>query len=295
MNRTNLLSYTVVKIAVVIVIAYLIQGLTNNSLSYLFALNPAMVYAKGFIWQIVTYLFLHASPLHLLINTYLLVMFGIQVEQAMGSGKMWFYFFFCGIGAGIIIFAVGLMQILSTGVMTSTIGASGAVFGIMIAFAFYYPDAEILLFFILPVKSKVLVFFYIAFEVYHFVTGTGGNISYIGHLGGIIFSLLYFLIWGTHTKGFVGGIRSKVKKKKLDKEKNESLQKEKEQKHTILKKLSGGLSLNDLTDDEYQIIKQFSIMYDESLDVRRSQIKNTEISDHQFISLVRLLTGRHDF
>lgn len=295
MYRSNMLSYTVVKIALVSVVIFLLQMLTGNSYQQLFALNPLLIISRGFVWQFVTYLFLHVNPMHLLINMYLLVMFGMQVEEAMGSGRMWFYFFFCGIGAGLIIFGVALLQFLNGGVLSSTIGASGAVFGILIAFAFYYPDARILLFFIIPVKSKYLVFFYVAFEVYYFMSGTGGNISYSGHLGGIIFALVYFLIWGRSSKGFVSKIREGVHKKKTQIEISQKTEKEHNEKRIIVNKLASGLSLDDLSDDEYQVIKHFSVMHDDSVAPDMTLLKSGTISDIQFISIVRHITGKEEF
>ncbi len=290
MFRSNMLSYTVVKLALAAVVLFLLQLVTGGNYQQLFALNPLMIISRGFVWQFVTYMFLHVSPMHLLINMYLLVMFGMQVEEAMGSGRMWFYFFFCGIGAGIIIFIVGLIQLSSAGILASTIGASGAVFGILVAFAFYYPDAEILLFFILPVKSKYLVFFYIALEVYFYITGAGGNVSYSGHLGGIVFALLYFLIWGRESRGFVSRVRETVDKSVSEQRQKDRQKKENDTKRTILKKLVSGTPLSDLTDDEYQLVRHFDVMYDDSVDVDESVIDADSITDHQFISLVRRLS-----
>jgi membrane associated rhomboid family serine protease len=290
MFRSNLFSYTITKLALVSVLMYFLQLATNFQILEYLSLNPYYIVTRGFIWQIVTYIFLHGSPMHLLVNMYVLVMFGIQVEEVLGSGKMLFYFFFCGIGAGFIIFVIGFLQLINAGAYTATIGASGAVFGILIAFAFFFPDSIILLFFVIPVKAKYLVLVYVMIEVYFYLSGTGGNVSYVGHLGGVFFALLYFLIWGKERAGFITKFKQNLKSKKVEKEKKAELLSENQVKKDILKKLNSGYNLSDLTDDEYQFVKHFSVIYEDSIKTTSSLLKKDEITDHEFISAVRYIT-----
>jgi len=110
-------------------------------LSLVFGLNSTAVF-HGFIWQPVTYMFLHYDFLHLLFNMFALWMFGSDVEEAWGTRQFLFYYFLTGIGAGLLSF------VTSIGVNVITIGASGAIFGILVAFGMLFPDRTVLAFFL---------------------------------------------------------------------------------------------------------------------------------------------------
>lgn len=150
-----------------------------------FGLRPYAVTRHGFIWQPFTYLFLHAGIFHVGFNLFALWMFGSDLERLWGSRRFLFYFFLTGVGAGILNI---LMQPSS---LTTTIGNSGAVYGILLAYGLTFPDRPILLWLIIPIKAKyfVLLIGFIAFIAS--LGASGSNISHISHLGGMVFGLLY--------------------------------------------------------------------------------------------------------
>ncbi len=150
-----------------------------------FGLTPSIIIYKLAIWQLITYLFLHAGIFHILFNMLILWMFGGPLENQWGSRKFLFYYFLTGIGAGItyVIFA------LVTGMGNTTIGASGAVYGLLLAFAVLYPDSIILMFFLFPMKMKYAVIIFAAIEFLMSFQLTG--VAHIAHLGGMIFGLIY--------------------------------------------------------------------------------------------------------
>lgn len=150
-----------------------------------FGLRPYEVTHHLFIWQLVTYLFLHGGFFHILFNLFALWMFGSDLERLWGSRQFLFYFFLCGIGAG--VFDV-LLQPTSRSI---TIGNSGAIFGILLAFGLLFPNRPIFLWFVIPVKAK---WFVLAMGVIEFVSELSrpaSGISHLAHLGGMLFGFLY--------------------------------------------------------------------------------------------------------
>jgi membrane associated rhomboid family serine protease len=148
----------------------------------LFALTWAGVVHNFYIWQPFTYLFLHGGIWHLLLNMFTLWMFGVQLEQDWGTRQFLKYYFICGIGAGICILlvngAIGAYTI-------PTIGASGAIMGLLMAFGVLYPNQRVLMDFLFPIKAKYLVLIYVLVELWaSFGPNTG--ISSVAHLGGML-------------------------------------------------------------------------------------------------------------
>ena len=155
-----------------------------------FSLIPSEIITKYQVWRLFTYLFIHdpMSYLHIFFNMYMLIMFGIQVEAEWGRRRFFFYYFLCGTGAGLLIFLIALIS----GENSLTMGASGAVFGIILAFSMLNPDAVILLFFILPIRAKYLVVLYAGLELFFELSGAQPGVSHVGHLGGLLTGFLYF-------------------------------------------------------------------------------------------------------
>jgi membrane associated rhomboid family serine protease len=153
-----------------------------------FALTPVLV-VHGYIWQLGTYLFLHSpsSIWHILFNMLTLWMFGADIEQTWGTRRFLQFYFFCGIGAGVCV--VALNYIFSQQTVT-TLGASGAIYGILLACAILWPDRLILMAFLFPIKMK---YFVIIFGALAFLNSFNINsgVSEFAHLGGMAFAFLF--------------------------------------------------------------------------------------------------------
>ena len=149
----------------------------------LFGLHPSSFFQAHTYWQLVTYLFTHQSFLHLVFNMLGLWWFGSEVEKIMGTRRFFQYYFFTGIGAGLASLAMG----------TSTIGASGAIYGLLLAYGVMFPERVLLLYFIIPIKAKYCVFIFGLIELLA-TYRSHSNINHAAHLAGIVFGLLWFYV-----------------------------------------------------------------------------------------------------
>jgi rhomboid-like protein len=176
-------------------------------------------------WQIITYMFMHANVAHILFNMLGLFMIGPILEYSLGSKKFFNFYFICGIGAIVLQWIVQAVQVYHlTGGITipdpqlqqsydifganaqklmeiyssTTLGASGAVFGVMVGFATIYPNMELALLFLpIPIKAKYFVSIYIAGELYMSVFQVpGDHVAHMAHIGGALFGFLLIKIWG---------------------------------------------------------------------------------------------------
>ncbi|MBS1858350.1 MAG: rhomboid family intramembrane serine protease [Acidobacteria bacterium] len=150
-------------------------------------LAPVAVVFHFAIWQLVTYLFLHGGIWHLVFNMLTLWMFGTPLEQDWGTRRFLKYYFICGIGAGLC--DVGLNAAIGNW-GTATIGASGAIYGLLLAYGVCYPDQTVLMGFLFPIRAKYMVMIYAAIELWmSFSVNTG--VSNIAHLGGMAVGFVY--------------------------------------------------------------------------------------------------------
>lgn len=141
-------------------------------------------------WQLVTYMFLHGNFLHIFFNLFVLWMFGLQIENLWGTKRFVIYYFITGIGAGIL-------HLILAAEGVPTVGASGAVFGILLAFGMMFPNREIMLIFLpIPIKAKYFVIMIGAFELFAGVSGLQTGIAHFAHLGGIVIGFILIRIWG---------------------------------------------------------------------------------------------------
>lgn len=149
-------------------------------------------------YQLVTYMFLHADFGHLFSNMFTLWMFGRILEYDLGGRRFLIFYMLCGIGAGFIQLGVNWIEFL-TGIgpaVAMTLGASGAVFGLLLAFAMFRPNSVIMLLFPpIPLKAKWFVIIYGALELWAGVRGTGGNVAHFAHLGGMLIAFLLLKYW----------------------------------------------------------------------------------------------------
>ena len=168
---------------------FILTGLMPESLQgdvSLLALVPRTIVHYFTIWQFVTYMFLHAGIWHLVFNMLTLWMFGTPLEQVWGTRRFLKYYFICGIGAGLC----DVILNLALGHNTRTIGASGAIYGLLLAFGVCFPDQTVLMGFLFPIKAKYMVMIYAAIELWMSL-GVNSGVSNIAHLGGMAVGFLY--------------------------------------------------------------------------------------------------------
>jgi len=147
-------------------------------------------------WQVVTYAFLHGGLLHLFLNMYALWMFGSRLEEVWGGRKFGVYFFACVVGAALTQLVVSELALLQGGSAYPVLGASGGVFGVLLAFGLLFPETRLLLLFPpIPVKAKWFVLGYGAVELFAGVTGTVEGVAHFAHLGGMLTGWLLLLSW----------------------------------------------------------------------------------------------------
>ena len=144
-----------------------------------------------FVWQLFTYMFLHGGVGHLLLNMLSLWMFGLTLEQTWGTRRFLKYYFLCGIGAGICDVAVN--ELLGHH-NTATLGASGGIYGLLMAFGVLFPDSTVLMSFLFPIKAKYMVMIVGAVTLYSALSSGNSGVSNIAHLGGMLFGLLYLKV-----------------------------------------------------------------------------------------------------
>ncbi len=153
-----------------------------DRLSLLFGLSPGEVF-PGRLYTLISYAFLHGGPGHLLFNMLTLYFFGGDLQLFMGTRRFLTLYFGAALAGG----AAGAL--MPHGALI--VGASGAIFGVLAAYAVYFPQTRVLVFFIFPVKIWVLVLIVMALSVYFIAMGGGGNVAHLAHLGGGLFGLLF--------------------------------------------------------------------------------------------------------
>ncbi|NTW68432.1 MAG: rhomboid family intramembrane serine protease [Chlorobiaceae bacterium] len=164
------------------------------------------------LWQPVTYMFLHGGGTHLFFNMFALWMFGAEIENHWGTRQFTTYYFVCGLGAA------ALNLLMTMGDPYPTVGASGAIYGVLLAFGMMFPDRYIFLYFLLPLKAKYFIAGYALIEFFSGLgsraMGSGSNIAHFAHLGGMLIGFIYITIkrneWSI--SGVVDKISSLAKK-----------------------------------------------------------------------------------
>jgi membrane associated rhomboid family serine protease len=171
----------------------------------LYPLGPARQYpgdllgpAQFYPWQLVTYMFLHDTGgiMHIAFNMLFLWMFGTQFEIIWGPKKFLTYYFLCGLGGAVAHLVISPLL----GGAGPLLGASGAIFGFLVAFGLLFPDQYLLVFFFIPMKAKYAIFLFVAWE---FISvGSADNIGHLAHLGGAVAGLIYLLATSGGTRLF---------------------------------------------------------------------------------------------
>ncbi len=171
-------------------IVFILQRLAPSLQRFLF-LNSVFVFQKGYVWTLVTYMFCHANFSHILFNMLGLYFFGTPLERSWGSSEFLFLYLVCGIGAA---FCSLIIYVLFGAWGVFLLGASGAVFGVMLAFTCLYPHVQIYIFGVFPVTARVLMLIYIALQLISLPGGLGSGIAYLTHIGGIVIAWIYMRV-----------------------------------------------------------------------------------------------------
>jgi membrane associated rhomboid family serine protease len=148
-------------------------------------LIPYEVTHQLFVWQLVSYMFLHAGFFHILFNMFALWMFGCELERTWGTRRFLWYYFLTGIGSALTVIVV------SPSSTVATLGASGAIYGILLAYGVLFADRLIFLYFLIPIKAKYFVMIMGGIEFLSAISTPGSLVSHVAHLGGMIFGILY--------------------------------------------------------------------------------------------------------
>ena len=177
------------KLIIANVAVFLLQFFASYKIIYFFGLVPYMVIREFYFWQLFTYQFLHGGLFHIFFNMLALWMFGGDLERIWGSAFFLKYYLLCAVGAGIctVIF-------LPTSI-SPTIGASGAIYGILMAYGMLFPDRMVYLYFLFPIKVKHFVILMGSVALFSSMSASGSGIAHITHLGGMIFGYLYLKNW----------------------------------------------------------------------------------------------------
>jgi membrane associated rhomboid family serine protease len=167
-------------------------------------LIPAAVIEQFWIWQPLTYMFVHGGFSHIAFNMLALWMFGTELERLWGTSFFLKYYFATGLGAAAATIVLSIIP-LGFGYHSDTIGASGAIYGLLLAFGLTYPDRPIYMYLLFPIPAKYFVMILGGISLLLSITDTGGGIAHIAHLGGLVAG---YLILRGRGVGPVGGPRS---------------------------------------------------------------------------------------
>ncbi len=181
---------------------YLLQQMSPE-VTFYGSLVPSAVLQLGYLWQPFSYMWLHGSFGHIAMNMFTLWMFGSQLALAWGPKRFLRFYLICGVGAGLIIatYPYLMMTVNPSGLIAHTLGASGAVYGVLLAYSLTWPDRTIMLIF--PPVAFRAVWLIPGLFFMSMMFGGGKNISHIGHLGGVIVAWFYL-----RRKGHIGSVFS---------------------------------------------------------------------------------------
>ena len=207
-NMPTAIRHIIIINVLVMVMMYLNESFMVSKFALFYPTSPFFHW-----WQPVTHMFLHGGFWHLFFNMYTLFIFGTVLERVWGTKKFVLFYFVTGLGAAAIHTCVEWIQVqywigkaaegsmaaqaaIHTLKMTPTVGASGAIYGVLMGYAMLYPDSVLTLIFPpISLKAKWFVLIFAAIELLTGVTGTGGGIAHFAHLGGLLFGFLLIMYW----------------------------------------------------------------------------------------------------
>jgi membrane associated rhomboid family serine protease len=163
------------------------------SLLLVLGLIPAAVTHDFWVWQLGTYMFLHGGILHILFNMLALWMFGTELEHLWGTRFFLKFYFVTGIGAGLLttLFSLLPFSVAQSLHQSVVVGASGAIYGLLLAYALYFPDRPIYMYFVFPIPAKIFVLIMGAIAFYSSMSEVGGGVANATHLGGLLVGYIY--------------------------------------------------------------------------------------------------------
>jgi membrane associated rhomboid family serine protease len=171
-------------------VVFLAQQVLGPRFEILGSITPSLFWQHGFLWQPFTYMWLHGNFLHLFFNMITLWMFGSTLAMAWGPQRFLRYYLLCGVGAGVVIATIPYLEYaigLGGTIGIKTLGASGAIYGVVLAYSLTWPDRTIALLF--PPVTFRAIWMIPALFVMNLMAG--GNVSHVGHLGGVLVGWLY--------------------------------------------------------------------------------------------------------
>lgn len=199
----QILPLVVKNLIIINVLVYIASNFTGATISNFLYQNLSLYHwSSPFFrpWQLVTHMFMHAQfgvgigLSHIFFNMFALWMFGNTLENVMGPKRFLIFYFVCGIGAAICYQSV--MSLGTPNPYIPMVGASGAIFGLLFAFGYLFPNLMIYIYFLFPLKAKYFVAIYAAIELFFGLQGSpGDDVAHFAHLGGMLFAFILLRIW----------------------------------------------------------------------------------------------------
>lgn len=168
---------------------FVFSTLGGNSFYEHFGLVPRLVVEQRWLWQPLTYLFVHGGFFHIFFNVFMLWMFGMPVEAQWGTREFIKFYFICGLGVAAVTIAIGPHS------SVPLIGASGAIYGLLVAFAMIYPDSVVYLYFLIPIKAAHMALLCGLVEFFAMTTDGNQGVARFAHLAGMVVGYIYIRWW----------------------------------------------------------------------------------------------------
>jgi membrane associated rhomboid family serine protease len=183
---------TALKVLIGVTVAIFVGQLVFPILTDVLGLHPALVLRSFWLWQLVTYMFLHGGLFHILFNMLALWMFGTELERIWGTRYFLKFYLVTGVGAAVltVLFSLLPFGFAQQVHYSNVIGASGAIYGLLLAYAFYFPDRPIYMYFVFPIPAKIFVMIMGAIAFLSSL-GDSGGVANATHLGGLLVAYLF--------------------------------------------------------------------------------------------------------
>ncbi|PCJ11084.1 MAG: rhomboid family intramembrane serine protease [Candidatus Neomarinimicrobiota bacterium] len=237
----------IISINFLIFILQYLSGM-EDELFTIFGIVPSKTFGELMLWQPFTYLFFHGGIWHVLINMFVLWMFGSELEKFWGKKEFLRFFFITGIGSGLITI---LFSLSST---NPVVGASGAIYGVLLAYGLLFPNRLVYLYFLIPIKVKYLVMLIGAIAFFSSLNPGNSNISHLTHLSGMVIGFIYLrssINWNT-INHFVIHRKDEIKRH-YEEKKNEQREALKLQVDAILDKIND-VGYDNLSESEREFL-----------------------------------------